>query len=363
MGLTPSVRVLLQRLMGRLAARLKGGVRAASLAAALGASLAVLAIAPSAGAVVVERVVAVVGDEAILLSQLRRRGEPFQRLILKQVPPGAQRAAAESQMYRDLLEKMIEEELEEQAAAKAKVTVTAEEIDGAIRTLATQQGTSVSELIRTIEAKSGITEIEYRDEVRRQVLEGKMLSLRVKGRVRITEEQIRSAYQRALRDERERREYRPAWIVLRILPGSSPQAVAEREALAADLVARARRGEDFAELARRFSDDGNTRDRGGDLGLRAPQRSQSAIAGRRPVLARELEEVILPLEPEQVAEPTRYGDAIVVVKLLSRQPSRFTDLEAARPELMQRLQNEILLEEKQSWIDDLKRRTHVDTRL
>lgn len=334
-------------------------VRAASLAAAL----TVMAVALPAEAVVVERVVAVVGDEAILLSQLRKRGEPFQRLILKQVPAGAQRAAAESQMYSDLLEKMIEEELQEQAAAKAKITVTAEEIDGAIRTLASQQGVSVGDLVRTIETKSGITEIEYRDEVRRQVLEGKMLSLRVKGRVRITEEEVRSAYQRALREERERREYRPAWVVLRILPGSSPQALSQREDLAAEIVTRARAGEDFAELARRYSDDSATRDKGGDLGLRAPQRSQGAVAGRRPVLARELEEVILPLEPGQVSEPTRYGDAIVVVQLLSRQPSRYTDLEAARPELMQRLQNEILLKEKTTWIEDLKRRTHVDTRL
>lgn len=333
--------------------------RAASLATALAA----LALTAPASAVVVERVVAVVGDEAILLSQLRHRGEPFQRLILKQVPAGAQRAGAESQMYRDLLQKMIEEELEEQAAAKAKIAVSAEEVDGAIRTLAQQQGMSVADLIRTIEQKSGITELEYRDEVRRQVLEGKMLSLRVKGRVRITEEEVRSAFQRALRDERERREYRPAWIVLRVLPGSSQQAIAERERLAAELTARARAGEDFATLVKQYSDDSGTRELGGDLGLRAPQKAQSAIAGRRPVLARELEDVILPLEPGQTSDPVRYGPDIVIVQLLSRQPSRYTDLEAARPELMQRLQNEILLREKTSWIEDLKRRTHVDVRL
>jgi peptidyl-prolyl cis-trans isomerase SurA len=334
-------------------------IRIASIALALAA----LSAAPPAEAVVVERIVAVVGDEAIFFSQLRKRGEPFQRLILKQVPAGAQRAAAESQMYRDLLTKMIEEELEEQAAVKAKVVVAAEEIDGAIRTLAAQQGSSVPELIRTIEAKSGITEIEYRDEVRRQVLEGKMLSLRVKGRIRITEEEVRSAYQRALREERDRREYRPAWVVLRILPGSSPQAIAEREALAAEIAAKARAGEDFGELVKRFSDDSATRDRAGDLGFRAPQRSPAAISGRRPVLARELEEAIAPLEPLEVTDPVRYGDAIVVVKLLSRQPSRYQDLESARPEMMQRLQNELLLREKEAWIEDLKRRTYVDVRL
>ncbi len=330
------------------------------IAAATG--VLVLAAATPASAVVVERVVAVVGDEAILLSQLRRRGEPFQRLIIKQVPAGAQRAAAESQMYSDLLGKMVEEELEEQAAAKAKITVTAEEIDGALRTLAAQQGTTVGDLVRQVEDKSGLTEVAYREEVRRQVLEGKMLSLRVKGRIRITEEEVRSTYQRALREERERRDYRPAWVVLRILPGSSPAAIAEREALAADIAARARAGEDFSALVAKYSDDTGTRDKGGDLGIKAPRRSPAAQAGRRQVLAAELDDVIAVLEPDEVSAPTRYADAVVVVKLLSRQPSRFADLETARPEMMQRLQNELLVKERTIWIEDLKRRTYVDVR-
>ena len=71
----------------------------------------------------------------------------------------------------------------------------------------------------------------------------------------------------------------------------------------------------------------------------------------------------MPLEPDGVTAPVRYGDALVVVKLLSRQASRFTDLESARPEMMQRLQNELLLREKQAWLEDLKRRMHVDVRL
>ncbi|MEQ9317600.1 MAG: hypothetical protein RIF41_00525, partial [Polyangiaceae bacterium] len=61
----------------------------------VGALLAVAlgTLAPTSEAVVVERVVAVVGEKAILLSDLRRRARPFLVRLYAQIPSGPQRAA------------------------------------------------------------------------------------------------------------------------------------------------------------------------------------------------------------------------------------------------------------------------------
>jgi peptidyl-prolyl cis-trans isomerase SurA len=340
--------------------RLARRPRALLLAAAL--ACAALCGARPAEAVVVERIVAIVGDKPIFLSELRARARPFLLQIQQKVPAGAQQHAAESSMFKELIEKMIDEELEAQAAEKARITVTSDEIDNALRNSATAQQTTVAALYKEARAK-GLTDQDFRDEIRRQVLEGKLLLLRVKGRVRITEEDIRSMYERVSREERKRREYRPAWIVLRVLPGASDAAVQERQALALSIAERARAGEDFAALAQQYSDDTATRDLGGDLGIRAPAGSQGAVAGRRPTLAPELEAALMPLEAGAVTAPVRAGDAIVIMKLLSRQPSRYTGIEQARNEMVQRLQVEILEKAKRKWLDELKRRTHLDVRL
>lgn len=326
-------------------------------------SLGCLFSAASARAVVVERIVAVIGDRPILLSELRARARPFLLQIAQRVPPGPQQAAAESQTLKDLMEKMVDEELTQQAADKAHVSVSETEIDNAFTNIAASQSLSVRELFKEAEARSGLTEQEYRDEIRRQILEGKMLQLRMQGKVRVTEEDLKSAYERTLREERKHREYHPAWIVLRVFPGSSPEAVEQRKVLAEELTARARRGEDFAELARQYSDDSATRATGGDLGIRAPQASQSALTGKREVMSPELEAVLAPLEAGDVAAPTRAGDAIVILKLLSRQPSRYTTYEAAKAEVVQRYQAELMERTKRKWLEDLKRRTHLDVRL
>ena len=326
-------------------------------------SAALLGSPSPAHAVVVERVVAVVGDRPILLSELRSRAKPFLLQVQAKVPPGPQQAAAESQVLKELIQKVIDEELETQAADKAKVTVTMEELDGAIKNVAGQQNMSVPELIREARLRSGMTEQEYREEIRRQILEGKMLQLRVKGRVRITEEDVKAMYEKTLREERRKREYHPSWIVLRILPGSSKEALTERRALAAEIVRRARKGEEFGALARTYSDDTATRPDGGDLGIRAPQGSQAAVQAKRQVLAPELETVVMGLEPGEISDPVEAGDALVILSLQSRQASRYTTYDAAKQEMLQRLQTDILEKAKHKWIEEIKAKTHLDVRL
>ncbi len=334
----------------------------ALLPCAFALSLA-LSYTGSAEAIVIERIVAVVGERAILLSELRERARPYLVQVRIKVPPGAQQAAAESQVLKELLNKMIDEELESQAAKKAGVAVKDDEITNALENIAVNQGITVDALYRSAGAQSGMTRQEYRDELRRQILEGKMVQLRVKGRVRLTEDDIKAMFDKVVRDEKRRREYRPAWIVLRLMPGSSAAVVAERKAQAEEIAKMARRGDDFSELAKKYSDDTATRDKGGDLGIRAPQGSPNALSGKRPVMAPDLETVLMGMEAGQVSNPQQVGEAIVVMKLLDRQASRYRSFEEARPEMMQRLQNEVLEKAKRRWLEDLRRRTHLDVRL
>jgi peptidyl-prolyl cis-trans isomerase SurA len=335
---------------------LRRALPAALLAAGLACS------SRPAHAVVVERVVAVIGDRPILLTELRARAKPFLIEIAKKMPPGPQQAAAESQIFKELLEKMIDDELEAQAADKAKVTVTPDEVDNALKNIAAMQSDTVPELVRKAQL-SGLTEQDYRDELRRQLMEGKMLQLRVKGRVRITEEDVKAIYERTLREERKRREFHPRWIVLRVPAGSSREALSERQGLAEEIARRVRAGEDFGELARRYSDDSATRQLGGDLDVYAPQGAPQVQNGRRKALAPELDAAVQTLEPGQITEPIKVADAIAIVQLVERQASHYTTYDAAKQEMLQRLQTEILEKAKRKWLEELKSRTHLDVRL
>lgn len=305
-------------------------------------------LAPTAEATVVERIVAVVGEKAILLSDLRGRAQPFLVQVHQSVPAGAQRNAAISQLYRTVLDRIVDEELEQRAAQQSKVAVSSQEIDDALARVAAQNKVPVESLVE--EAKrSGLTEKGYRDELRRQLLEAKLINVRLQGRIRVTEDDLRLAYRKLVIEERQRQEFTPAWIV--IAAGATPGEQREQRALA-DRIAAEARSSDFAELARRHSDDRASRAAGGKL-----QRM------RVNDLPAQLARVALGLEVGETSPAVRLGDRFVIVKVLERPESELPEYEDARRELAERVYMEKMGQAKKVWIDGLRRQHHVEVRL
>lgn len=318
-------------------------------AAALG--LVPTSVARQVHATLVERVVAVVDDKAILLSDLRARAMPFLSRIYEQVPPGAHRTAAISQLYATLVERLVEDELKERAAQRAQVTITSEEIDRAFERIARQNGIEVSDLV-TEAKRTGLTEADYRLEVRRQLLEAKLLNVRLQGRLQVTEQDIRSLYQTMVLEERRGLTFRVAQIALEVPATAGPAVIEGVRKRAEGITAEARKGADFAELARRHSAEKKGSARATVLGpLKAGQ------------LPPALDRVAVTLNAGEVANPVRVGGTLVVLKLVQRQPSRLPTYEQAAPQLRERAYMDKMSRARKVWITGLRRQTHVEVRL
>jgi peptidyl-prolyl cis-trans isomerase SurA len=319
-------------------------LRKTLLVVALGVAGAGLGSPPEAEAAVVERVVAIVGERAILLSDLRERARPFLVRVYSEVPPGAQRAAAISELYKQLVERMVDEELQQRAANRARIVVAAQEVDQALARVAAQNGMPVEQLVAEAR-RTGLTEQQYRNEIRRQVLEAKLMNLRLQGRIRITEQDLRAAYRDLVMQERRRLAFRLAWVTI-------DTARTNASELAERIAEQAQAGADFAELARRYSSDADTRKVGGLLPTQKP--------GSLPA---SLDRAALGLDVGEVSSPLRLGSHFVVLKLVERQQSQLPDFEEARSELGERVYLEKMTKARQHWLDGLRRRTHVEVRL
>lgn len=329
---------------------------------ALALWLTVLLAPAVVNAAVVERVVAVVGERAILLTDVRKRARPYLTRLYASVPAGPQRAGAESKLMKDMLERMVDEELEGLAAVKQSVRVSAEEVDRALQRVARAAGMPLSQLYEDVHANTGLTEVEYRQEIRRQVLEGKLLQ-RFAQNQRVTKAEIDQMFERVRKQERSILLYQPAWIVLRLGKNAAKPLIDERMKQARALVEQARSGTDFAALVEQFSEDPSTVGEGGDLGIRVPSTSPRAQEGEYKQLAQQLEERALELDEGEVSDPFVFKEAIVILTVKRRQPSRYASIDTVRTEMAERVRAEKLQKVKEKWLRDLRRRTHVDVRL
>lgn len=325
------------------------------LAGAAFLALGIAVAERSAEASIVERVVAVVGERPILLSELRLRARPHLIRIAMMSKNPSQQAAEENDTFKEVLSRMIDERLEDQAADKAHLSVSPEEIDNGIRQVAAQQRIDPRTLIA--EAKrQGLTEQDYRDEIRRQVLEGKLVQLRVRGRVRITDDDARTAYATFVREVTQQSPVDLRILVLSIPPGTSHETAAARVVFAEELSRRARAGEDFCNLVLQYSDDQSTKP---TCGSRGPLPMQALFP--------ELQEVAKTQKPGETSAPIVFkdptGQQAVLVVQTSTTPGKIPSFDEVREQMTERAYMDATERQRKAWLQELRRGVYIDVRL
>ncbi len=135
----------------------------------------------------------------------------------------------------------------------------------------------------------------------------------------VSEEELRSYYD-AHRDEFSEDEMaRARHILIRVAPEASPEEVAKARAKAEAIARMARAGANFAELARKHSDDQGSRDRGGDLGWFGRGR-----------MVKEFEEAVFSAKPGEIVGPIRSQFGFHVIKVEGHRPARVLPFEEAK---------------------------------
>jgi peptidyl-prolyl cis-trans isomerase SurA len=220
---------------------------------------------------VVDRVMAIVGDSVVLQSQIE---EEIQRMRLQQAPVPAQSDPEYGSFFRSILDSWVSRVLVLQAAAqdtlvRADEGAIEQQVSGQIDGLIDQFGGRPA-LTQALNAE-GLTLAEYRDILSNQVRQQQVQQLFIQSRMRtarpieISEDEIRARFEEASGTLQQRPRLLTFSQVV-MVPKASETAWDDSRALAEDLLTRLREGEDFEQLARRYSEDPGTAELGGDLG-------------------------------------------------------------------------------------------------
>ena len=237
---------------------------------ALGAQTPSTVARPVPPSLAIDRVVAIVGDQPVLWSNVltainQRRAQGLQ------IPADS---AGQAALARTVLNDLVDEEILVQKAKEMKLEVTEGEIsasaDRQIKNIRSQFKSD--EEYRTELRNAGLgTPEDYRkslvEQYRRQNLQQKAFAeLRKRAKpVNVTEAEVTAAFERSRADLQKR----PATVTFRqiiVSPKASPAAKAKAKARADSLLAEIRKGGDFEQIAKRESMDPGTKQLGGDLG-------------------------------------------------------------------------------------------------
>ena len=128
------------------------------------------------GRELVDRVVAVVNDEIILLSELNTVLEPYLAKIDNYDYPSEKQEQIIYKVREDVLDQLINEKLTDQQVKKTDIEVSEQEIDAAIERLK-QANRLTDETFREVIRRQEMSMEEYREHMRDQILRARLLNL------------------------------------------------------------------------------------------------------------------------------------------------------------------------------------------
>ncbi|HET6585701.1 MAG TPA: peptidyl-prolyl cis-trans isomerase [Nannocystaceae bacterium] len=297
--------------------------------------------------VVLDRVVAVVNDEIVLGSELRRTTDrhPLLREALQQLPPtatDAQVEAAAAEVETKVLDELIHMILVRAEAKRFDIQVSDEDVDRALPNVAGQYGITVEELRKQVEQSDEYESwAEYKDELRDQLLQ--LQVSRALANWSVSEAQVREHYRKMTKDESAKVQVEQ----LSFLPKSSEKE--ERDRVYGQAQAAARRlrdGEKADAIAEQIGQTGDV---------------ERVIA--RGDVAPALENAVFDAQKGAIVGPIASGQGYVVFHVVDHIAAAALDFEAAKDRIRDQLENEAFFKAEQELRAQLRAKAHVDVRL
>ena len=217
----------------------------------------------SSSEALVDRVVAVVNQEVIMFSDVERWSRSFQEEI--QTEDRLERRERIQEVFRRVLEKLIEEKLIDQEAKKSGIKVTSKEIEGAIEELRRQNAVD-QENFEKLLAAEGLTLEAFKKEIEKRILRTKLIQGAVKVESKAGEKELRDFYQKNMDWYRIHESYRTSHILFLVPKEATRDQIREIRKKCQKVLEKIRGGEDFGEMVFLYSEDTVSRKDRGDLG-------------------------------------------------------------------------------------------------
>ena len=294
---------------------------------------------------VLDKVAAKVNSEIITLSVIEERAE-----ILRQKYVGAPISISEQDLLKEALNMVIEESLQIQEGKKLGFVIDEDAVDAAMEEVI-KKNDLADGLLQEMLKREGRTLKSYKSHIRDQIMVSKITRFEIGNRVKVSEKSIIKYYKENQKEFWQEGKVKARHILFIAERGSSEKIRREKLQQAKKILLKLRKGNDFAKLAMKYSEDISASN-GGDVGF----------VGRGKMVP-EFEEAVFNLKPGQVSDivKTEYGYHIIKVEEVL--PGKTLTLKDVKNRIHQILTMQMQKQVYDVWMNELKNSAFIEVTL
>jgi peptidyl-prolyl cis-trans isomerase SurA len=213
-----------------------------------------------------------------------------------------------AELTRAAVEQLINEKAQLQQAREVGIKIDAEAITQAELNVASSNQLSREEMLKRL-AQEGISESAFREQLRTQLTLTRLREREIEGRVRVSDLEVEQFLVEQLKAQAAQvpPQLNLGMVLIAVPENSNESVVKALGERAAEVARRAQAGENFAELAKAFSQAADQGANGGEMGLRPADRYPELFL-----------DATRNLKAGEVTAPVRSGAGFHILKLLDR---------------------------------------------
>jgi peptidyl-prolyl cis-trans isomerase SurA len=247
-----------------------------------------------------DRIAAIVNDGLVLKSELDQQMTSVEKRLQEQKVE----LPSQSVLQQQVLDRLVLQEIQLQRAKHVGLTITDEQLNGALQEIAARNKIPFDQLPTALQAQ-GVDYKLYRESMRKELTLSTLRQRDVIAHINVSPhelEQYMAREQNAAAND----EFNVSHILLSLPAAATPQQLDDISHKAQDVASRAGKGEDFGQLAIANSNSQTALD-GGQLGWRKGSQLPQFIL-----------DLVVKMKPGEVSEPVRTPSGYHIVKLNER---------------------------------------------
>ena len=251
--------------------------------------------------VAIDRVIAVVNDEAITQYEL----DDARRIVVQQLKQQNVQQPAADVLDKQVLERLITERALLQHAKDSGIKVDDTQVERAIQRIAEDNKLTLDGLRQAL-ARDGVAYVRYREDVRSEIVMQRLREREVDARITVSDAEVENYLATIKAQSGGEAEYRLAHILVLVPEQANAEQIEAKRRRAEEALKNIRDGTDFGQVAAGFSDASDALS-GGNLGWRPGARLPTVFA-----------ETVRGMKAGDVSPVLRSAAGFHIVKLIER---------------------------------------------